>query len=169
MHAGVAHGTLRLTPGGSHFGTIVRSRLRATLSVPQGCPATSDRAAPASNAPQFIEVTTHGANRDAGSISWGGENGDLVLVDLVRPGRVRVKDEISVRSKAFKLTESADLSTATFIATSAFLSGIARYTATQHQGRDSSTGTVTGNLTALFDTPGPESLVGPAFDAYLSG
>lgn len=80
----------------------------------------------------------------------------------------RVKDEISVTSQAFKLNESPDLSGARVTTTGLFLSGVAHYTATRHPGSDHSTGTVSGTLTALFDTPGPQPLVGTGFDAYLS-
>lgn len=170
IHAGFAHGSLRLTPGGSYFGTIALSRLGAALSIPQGCQTSPRRAIRNTSAPKFIDASERGALGARSQLTWDGENGDGMLVDLIRAsGRVRVKDEISVTSDAFKLTESPDLSSATVTATGPFLSGIAHYTATRHPGPDHSTGTVSGTLMAVFDTPGPRSLVGPGFDAYLSG
>jgi hypothetical protein len=171
IHTGVLRGTLRLIPGGTYFGTIKLRRLSAVLSLSVACPTAADVNAPRTGyVPQFMFVTERPArNPGHAQLSWSAENGDVVLVDLIRPGRTRVKDEISVTYPSYKLSEAPGLSRATFTAHGSLLTGAAHYRAKRHLDTNDSTGTVSGTLTALFHTPGPQSLTGPRFHAQLTG
>jgi hypothetical protein len=166
VHTGVAHGTLRLVPGGAYFGTIVFRRLHAQVSVPVHCPDAARRAARVGVPPPYIIADSRNT---ASSVEWQGQNGDGVAVDLFRPGRlVRVHDSIVATKQYLQMNVTANLQRATLTGSGPFLSGAALYTAKKHLDAHDTTGTVSGSLTARFATPGPRVLTGPGFTAKLT-
>jgi hypothetical protein len=94
---------------------------------------------------------------------------DEVLASMIRAGfRVLVTDTIDEYSPpAFALVAAPDLSSATFHAFGPFLSGTGTYTASSSKKNGRTTGTLSGNITARFDTPGPLSIANPAIPALL--
>jgi hypothetical protein len=168
VHTGTARGTLTLTPGGKYFGTIKRKRLTATIGISVNCPDAADHAVATADAPRYIDVTSTSTARGHAALSWSAENHDVCVVDLSRPGPVRVHDEISVRYPAYELTEAHKFTRAMFTAHGPLLAGAAQFHAKRRVDATDTSGTLTGTLTALFETPGPEALTGQGFKADLS-
>jgi outer membrane protein assembly factor BamB len=169
VHTGTVRGTLTLTPGGKYFKTIKRKRMTVMAGISLNCPDAGDHAVANGYAPQSINATTTSVRRGRMSLSWSAENHDICVIDLIRPGRVRVHDEISVSYPAYKLTEAHGLSRAIFVAHGPLLTGAAHYRADRRTDATDTSGTLTGTLTASFKTPGPQALTGHRFTADLSG
>ena len=189
-HTGMARGELQLIPGGTYFGAITRSRLPVTVSGPDiRCNARRREARSASsghgvltvqqaplNAVGFAPGIWFEAYAEAGSQQYrgvggtrGGQDRELHIY-YTRPGQsVEVIDGIVVNSlPQSALTVASDLSTSTLKAAGPFLSGIANYTASGSPDATGVThGSVSGTLTARFDTPGPLLLANPSFNASL--
>ena len=192
-HVGVAQGELRLVPGGTYFKTITRFRLPISIQRATGDPnevpgkckinTSASFASLLSNCPT-TRRNAHSALSDGPSLTIEGLPGGTASVALsvtadvphhvldiinVRAGcPVGVVDLIASTFPSSALTVSSDGSSATLSAFGPLLSGVANFTATTVSVEDGTTdGTVSGTLTALFDSPGPVVLAGPRFTATL--
>lgn len=171
-HTGVARGRLTLIPGGSYFSSIALTSLPAFLGVPRGCLSSVHTARAIKSTP--ILMGAQGTRLPHGpSIVWSASS-DLSVTSTRRGTRVRVKDTLTVPAlPASALMDAPDLSRATLQAVGPFLTGTAHYTASapappamgltcRH-----TSGTLSGTLKAMFDTPAPLSLAGPSFSGDL--
>lgn len=173
LHRGVARGTLKLTPGGGYFGTIVRKNLPVRLGVPGGC--ASRRHIIRTASANRLVLSADGLKCACIRFFSLGFSSDL-SVTFTRPGsRVGVEDTIYEPGlPSSNLTAASDLTSATLQAGGPFLAGVANYSATtasrpEGSGLKHTSGTISGTLSALFDTPGALPLTGSSFHAELIG
>lgn len=172
LHRSVARGTLKLIPGGSYFGTIIRKTMPVHLGVPHAC--ASRRVIRGARTNRLL-LAGHGLKCPCARFIALPASGELSVSFERAGGRVGVEDTIyEPRLSASNLTAASDLTSATLQAPGPFLAGLANYTATTEPqangaGLKQTSGTISGTLTALFDTPGPVPLTGSNFQGDLFG
>jgi hypothetical protein len=158
---GKARGQFRLRPGGRYFGTIARRTLPALISGDVSCAADARAQPPATTRRPGLFARKVSPSR-FGRILVASEADGEAFVSMIRPGkRVFVTDMIEEHAPPpSTLIVQPDLSAATFNAFGPFLSGVGRYTASSTPTKGRTSGTLSGNLTAEFDTPGPVAISG---------
>jgi hypothetical protein len=158
---GTARGRFRLRPGGRYFGTIARRRLPALIAGDVSCAARA-RARASATARQPGLVAREASPSRFGRLLVASEANGEAFVSMIRPGKsVFVTDTIDeYMPPPSTLVVQPDLSAATFTAFGPFLSGVGRYAASSTPTKGRTSGTLSGDLTAEFDTPGPVAVSG---------
>jgi hypothetical protein len=162
-HEGDARGEVRLVPGGRYFGVVARKTVPAELGLVRGC----ETAASVASAPPPFDLSARSGSRVRRAIQL---EPDLSWEFSVarRDRGVEIGDTIIANAPpSWALTAPPDLSHATLRAFGPFLTGSATYTATKTLRNGGTSGTLSGNLTARFDAPGPIRLAEPPSRASL--
>jgi hypothetical protein len=155
---GIATGDFVLRPGGRYFGTIRRRRIPAIIDGGAACARDRVRATASAS---HIELTTRMSSKNrAGRIFGLARSRHGMFIFLIRAGfRVFVQDTIEELSPPpLTLSVAPNLSGAKLFPFGPFVSGVGVYAASSPAKYGRSTGTLSGSLTALFDTPGPLAL-----------
>jgi hypothetical protein len=165
---GNARGTFRLRPGGGYFGVIARRRMPALIVGGAACAARIGRALIPARQQIALGERTVTAGRLGRSVVLRASN-QKVFVGMIRAGtRVFVEDTIIVDDPPRStLTISPEFSSASLRTVGPFLSGTGSYTATSGVRHGHTTGLLSGNLTAWFDSPGPLPLTRRPVTAVL--
>jgi hypothetical protein len=164
---GSAVGSFSVHPGGRYFATIRRTRFPALIESDSFCATTLRHAG------SDLDVPILGARRSSNPrlgpfITFARTKTDLFVSMIRRLGRVFVTDLIDEGlPPASSLSVAPDLSSATLHVFGPFVTGVATYTASSPAAQGLSRGTLTGNLVAQFDSPGPLALTQPPIKAVL--
>jgi hypothetical protein len=159
---GRADGHIRLTPGGRYFGTITAESTTAAIANVSGCETSADAQPMPAASPVIVATSSPGH-------VVGFDTADGWTITMSRPGRaVEVQDMIQANmAPTSAVSATPDLSQATVRAIGPFLSGFATYVATTPLRSGQTDGTLSGTLTARFDSPGPVDLTDPPLQASL--
>lgn len=161
-HRGESRGAVRIVPGGRYFGAIVRRQLPLAVGRTGAC-----QDARAARQVTLAAGTRHPADQGRRVVV---QLSDQLTITVTRPGRrVFVQDDIIANPPPPSvLSTSPNLSTARLRSVGPFLTGYASFSA--RSPRDDSgaiPGTLSGDLTADFDSPGPQPITNPALRAII--